>query len=117
MKIRDIRVFIPCKDYEESQSFYSAFGFDCEGAGENLTICTKNGCTFFLQKNYYSEEFCKNLMLQLIVEDIDQTYACVSKIPSKNMKYSEVKREPWGKVVYLWGPSGELWHLTELNNG
>jgi hypothetical protein len=23
------------------------------------------------------------------------------------------KREAWGKVVYMWGPSGELWHLTE----
>jgi len=25
------------------------------------------------------------------------------------------KREAWGKVIYLWGPSGELWHFTERN--
>ena len=53
-------------------------------------------------------------MLQLIVENIDAAYELVSGL--NEVKHSKIKREPWGSVVYLWGPSGELWHITELSS-
>jgi hypothetical protein len=114
VKVKNIRAFIPSKDYEISKSFYEALGFNGESAGEDLTIYTKDGCTFFLQK-YYNEEFANNVMLQLIVNDINESYDLVSRLNIKDVRHSEVKQEPWGKVVYLWGPSGELWHITELH--
>lgn len=55
-------------------------------------------------------------MLQLIVPDIEIAFAIVSSIKSKNIRYEPIKSEPWGKVIYLWGPSGELWHITKLNS-
>ncbi|WP_416307763.1 lactoylglutathione lyase [Neptunicella sp. SCSIO 80796] len=116
MKVNEIRLFIPCKDYEQSKSFYKSLGFAGESAGDDLTIFEKDGCTFFLQKNFYSEEFSKNLMLQLIVEDINEAYEVVSNINDTDIKHSEIKQERWGQIVYLWGPSGELWHITELNS-
>ncbi|PJE57247.1 glyoxalase [Marinomonas polaris] len=115
MNINDIRAFVPSKDYELSKSFYVALGFDGESAGEALTIFTKDGCTFFLQK-YYNEEFANNVMLQLIVNDINESYELISEIKIENVRHSEIKVEPWGKVIYLWGPSGELWHVTELRS-
>lgn len=114
MRIKDIRTFIPCKDYEQSKRFYESLGFKGDSAGENLTIFQKDGSTFFLQRNFYSEEFSKNLMLQLIVADINEAHKVVQNIREKDAKHSEIKQEPWGKVIYLWGPSGELWHITEL---
>lgn len=113
MDIKEIRPFVPSKDYDLSKSFYESLGFEGESAGPDLTIFRKSGCTFFLQR-YYNEEFANNLMLQLIVENIDAAYELVSGL--NEVKHSKIKREPWGSVVYLWGPSGELWHITELSS-
>ncbi|WP_236985133.1 hypothetical protein [Marinagarivorans cellulosilyticus] len=85
-----------------------------------MRILTKNGCTFFLQNNFFSEEFAKKLMLQLIVKNIDEAYVTASNLANNdtncrsNIKFSDVKEESWGSVFYLWGASGELWHITEL---
>ena len=113
MKAKDIRTFIPCKDYQESRVFYSALGFKCEDAGEDLSILIKDECTFFLQK-FYNEELANNLMLQLIVEDIEEAFIAISSIEHIAIKHSSIENEHWGRVVHLWGPSGELWHVTEL---
>ena len=114
MKAKDIRPFIPSKDYEESRSFYLALGFKVEHAGPDLSLCTKGECIFFLQ-NFYNEDFAKNLNLQLIVQDIDEALAVISGVEEIEVMHSSIKQEHWGKVIYLWGPSGELWHVTELN--
>lgn len=113
MKLNDIRVFIPSKDYEISQSFYQAFGFTLSKASDDLSILEKDNTTFFLQR-YYNKEFAENLMLQLVVENIDEAYRVVSGIEGYDVRHSPIKQESWGKVIYLWGPSGELWHITEL---
>ena len=113
MRINDIRVFIPSKDFKISQSFYQALGFSLSKASNDLSILEKNGTTFFLQR-YYSKEFAENLMLQLVVENIEAAYNVVSGIEGYDVRYSPIKQESWGKVIYLWGPSGELWHITEL---
>ena len=114
MQANDIRVFVPSKDYQTSQSFYQAMGFKMDPAGDDLAIFTNGSCTFFLQR-HFNEEFAKNLMLQLIVADIEAAFNLISKIEGFNIRYEPIKSEPWGKVIYLWGPSGELWHITELN--
>ncbi|MGM8225127.1 hypothetical protein ACSV5M_01000 [Cellvibrio sp. ARAG 10.3] len=115
MKLNDIRVFIPSKDYETSQSFYRALGFTLSKASDDLSILEKDNTTFFLQR-YYNKEFAENLMLQLVVEDIEAAYKAVSgiEVGNYNARFSPIKQESWGKVIYLWGPSGELWHITEL---
>ena len=53
-------------------------------------------------------------MLQLCVQDIQATFELIcEKLPSA--KYQPIQNQGWGKVMYLWGPAGELWHITELN--
>ena len=114
MQPTGLRVFIPSKDYAESKAFYQAFGFNMEQVSEDLTFFKCGPCEFFLQK-YYNEEFAKNLMLQLIVPDIEATYKKLEAIEGQSYNYRPIKQEPWGKVIYLWGPAGELWHITQLN--
>jgi hypothetical protein len=115
MQVSDIRAFIPSKDYEESKSFYQALGFSMEYASDELSIFECGESTFFLQK-YYNEALANNLMFQLIVPNIEEAFKVISSIHGFNIKYEPIKEERWGKVIYLWGPSGELWHVTELNN-
>lgn len=115
MQATDIKSFIPSKDYIESQRFYQALGFDMQIASDDLSIFTNGSCSFYLQR-FFNEEFAKNLMLQLSVPDIGKALEVISKIEGFKIKYNPVKDEPWGKVIYLWGPSGELWHVTEFNS-
>lgn len=55
-------------------------------------------------------------MMQLIVQDIDKAFESISAIELFEVKHSSIEQESWGKVIYLWGPSGELWHFTELSS-
>jgi hypothetical protein len=52
-------------------------------------------------------------MYQLIVHDTDAAYEIPNKSTYKT-KITLIQQERWGKVFYLWGPSGELWHVTQL---
>ena len=115
MKVDDIRVFIPSKSYETSQSFYQALGFKMDYVSDDLSLFENGECTFFLQ-NFYNEELANNLMFQLVVTDIDEAYNTISNLNGFEFRYEPIKKEPWGKVIYLWGPSGELWHITELTS-
>ena len=116
MQPTDIRVFIPTQDYQESQAFYQALGFAMNVASDKLSIFSLGECTFFLQ-DYFDPALASSLMLQLIVNDIDDAFETIKSISSPKVKYQPIKQEPWGKVIYLWGPAGELWHITQLNAG
>jgi len=115
MKANDIRVFIPAKDYEESQAFYEALGFNSEFVTDDLSLFSNGNCTFFLQR-FYNEELANNLMFQLSVPNIEAAFEKIDSIEGFNIKYEPIVEERWGKIVYLWGPSGELWHVTEFSS-
>ncbi len=115
MKVNHIRVFIPSKDYAVSKSFYQALGFEMDDATDDLCLFQNGDCVFFLQ-NYYNQQLAENLNLQLIVDDIDEAFKIIADIECSGIRYEPIKQERWGKVIYLWGPAGELWHVTQLNN-
>jgi hypothetical protein len=110
----DIRAFIPSKDYEQSKTFYTELGFVGEYVTDDLTLFESDQCTFFLQR-FYNKELAENLMFQLIVLDIDGAFEMATNSKHKT-KITPIQQEHWGKVFYLWGPSGELWHVTQLVN-
>ncbi|WP_249929297.1 hypothetical protein [Pseudoalteromonas sp. S3776] len=47
MQAHDIRVFMPCKNYQQSCDFYQALGFNVEPASADLSIATSGECSFF----------------------------------------------------------------------
>lgn len=112
MKVDDIKAFIPSKDYERSTKFYTDLGFSGEFVTEDLTLFSNDDCSFFLQR-FYNQQLAENLMLQLCVLDIDVAFIKADSARHKR-KITSIQSEPWGKVFYLWGPAGELWHVTQL---
>ncbi|MFA3790474.1 lactoylglutathione lyase [Aliiglaciecola sp. SL4] len=114
MQVEDIKVFIPSLDYDKSISFYNQLGFNCDYVTDDLTLCKNGECYFFIQR-YYNQQLAENLMLQICVSDIQEAYALAQKSQYKT-KLSEIQKEPWASVFYLWGPAGELLHITQLNN-
>jgi len=115
MEVDDIRVFIPSKDYEISKSFYQKLGFEMDYVSDDLTLFQNGDCSFFLQR-FYNEELAKNLMLQLSVLDINDALKNILALDGFDIKHEPIQSQPWGKIIYLWGPSGELWHVTEFSS-
>ena len=68
----------------------------------------------FLQR-FYNKHLAENLMLQICVLDIESTFN-IENVARHTQKITPVKDEPWAKVFYLWGPVGELLHVTQLDN-
>ena len=115
MRADEIRVFIPSKDYNVSQSFYQALGFSMDYVSEDLSLFENGDCVFFLQR-FYNHDLANNLVFQLVVVDINEAYERITSVAQTfDVRFRPIQEQPWGKVVFLWGPSGELWQVTELN--
>ena len=112
MQVMTIRPFIPSKDLEVSKAFYKEIGFISEDVSDELTLFQNGHCQFFLQR-FYNQQLAENFMLQMCVSNIEAAFEVCSSSVHKT-KISAIQQQPWGKVFYLWGPVGELLHITEL---
>ncbi|MGH1541992.1 MAG: lactoylglutathione lyase [Arenicella sp.] len=113
MESKDIRPFIPAIELERSRSFYQALGFTSDSATADMIIMSNGVCTFFLYQ-HNKGKLDNDTMFQLVVPNIETALCSIENITVFDVKYEPIKEEPWGKVIYLWGPSGEMWHITEL---
>jgi predicted enzyme related to lactoylglutathione lyase len=113
MIINQIRTFLPSKDFEESKAFYEELGFLKRWEDEELAIYGIEGQSFFVQK-YYVKEWADNLMMQLFVEDIEDTFKVFEKVAEKyKVKIKPIFTADYGRTFHILGPAGELWHVTE----
>ena len=114
MDVTDIKVFVPSKDYGISKLFYSEIGFKPKFVTDDLTLFQGGSCSLYLQR-FYNQELADNFMLQICVSDIEEAFDVCSSSEHKT-RITPVEQQVWGKVFYVWGPAGELLHITELNH-
>jgi len=50
VKVDDIRVFIPSKNYEASKSLYQELGFKMDYVTDDLSLFKNGECSFFFTK-------------------------------------------------------------------
>ena len=115
LNVREMIPFIPAKDFAASVSFYTEL-FDANWQTD--TLCQiQAGQSKFLIQDFYVEDYANNCMYQLMVDDVQALWDQLreSGILNRhgNVRAAPPKEEAWGTVVYLWGPGGELWHLTQ----
>ena len=113
MNVTDIKVFVSSKDYEISKSFYSEIDFKAEFVTDDLTLFQNGACSLYLQR-FYNQALADNFMLQVCVSDIEEAFNTCSS--SKQMRITPIEQQAWDKVFYLWGPAGELLHITEFDS-
>jgi len=117
LPVREMVSFVPARDFEAAKRFYSEL---FELRWENKDLCQfQAGRSSFLLQNYYQRDWAENSMYQLIVDNANATWDALqsSGVLARhgNVRANPPKQESWGTVVYLWGPSGELWHVTQPN--
>ena len=116
--VRALRPFLPAKDFQASQRFYTALGFRAEPLDDKLVEFHLGSYSFLLQ-DYYVEAWAGNSMMHVLVADLD---AWRKRINSLDLHGSfgvspprAPKPEPWGlTVAYVVDPSGVLWHFAEV---
>jgi predicted enzyme related to lactoylglutathione lyase len=113
--VREMIPFIPAKDFAASVRFYEEL-FQVNWRTDRLCQI-QAGRSKFLIQDYYQTDYANNSMYQLLVDDVEAVWALL-KSSGILTRHGDVRaqaptQEAWGKVVYLWGPAGELWHLTQ----
>ncbi|MGB3643405.1 MAG: VOC family protein [Mesorhizobium sp.] len=117
-----LRPFVPSKDLELSQQFYSAVGFQVSRKSERIALVSlgdaDSGVSFLLQ-DFYVPALAENLMLQLVVPDLSAWWKHLASLRLEERFEVRPPKPParaaWGAdVVYFWDPAGVLWHVVSL---
>lgn len=115
--IIDLKTFVPARDLELSQTFYTDLGFTINWSNHEIAELQIGSFRFLLQK-FYIKEHAGNFMMSLQVEDADlwwqhlQRQEFTKKYPGIMCKAPAM--QPWGiRVLYLSDPTGVLWHITD----
>ena len=116
---KSILTFVPAKDFVRSCRFYEALGFQAADDNPDVRYYGR-GASGFLLQNFYVKKWADNFMMAMHVPDLDAWWDLVEQIvdsgeyPGVRAKAPEL--EDWGmrvmRVMYLWDPSGVLWHIT-----
>lgn len=68
LTIKDLKTYVPAKDFEASKTFYRELGFELTEAYGGSFDCRLGAAQFRLQ-NYYNKDWAENFMMQFDVED------------------------------------------------
>jgi hypothetical protein len=111
LSIRDLKPYVPAKDFELSKRFYTALGFtSSEGWGGTVDF-ELNGNRFRLQ-DYYVKAWAENFMFVMGVDDVNAWYQHATNIAnSGQFKHMQVKPPEVvddSLVLHVVDPSGVL---------
>lgn len=115
--IKDLKTFVPAKDFELSRRFYKDLGFKENFSDADVAELQVGGYRFLLQ-NYYVADWAGNFMMQLLCDDVSPWWEKVNR-PSFRDRYPGImlkppERQPWGlRVMFMSDPSGVLWHVAD----
>jgi len=116
LNIKEIKAFIPSKDYELSKEFYKELGFIQASDVDGVSYFYLKNCSFLLQ-DYYTKDFCDNFMMHFLVEDIYVWYKSIKDkglIEKYDIKMTEIKEQPWKMYEFcLYDPSGVLLRIAQ----
>lgn len=113
---KDIKVFVPAKDFTQSMKYYTALGWKINWKDEGLAELELANCRFYLQ-NYYHKGWANNFMMYINVESAQEWFEHISKVLAedtfKNARVNPPKEEDHAIVTYAWDPSGVLLHFAQ----
>ncbi len=113
----DTKPFVPAQDFEASLQFYLALGWALNWKTDGLAELELADSRFLLQ-DFYVEEWARNWMLYVVVEDADAWYKYALDVIATRLHGSARTRPPqyedYGALVtYVWDPSGVLIHFAQ----
>ena len=80
--IKELLVYTPAQDFEQSKRFYTALGFILTEGWGNTMDCRLGGAAFRLQ-NYYVKDWAENFMMKFDVDDVPAWYEHAKSVISE----------------------------------
>jgi predicted enzyme related to lactoylglutathione lyase len=111
LTIRDLKAYVPARDFELSKRFYSALGFRMSEGWGGTADFELNGHRFRLQ-NYYVRDWANNFMMVMGVEDVEAWHSHVRQIVASG-EFTGVRIKPpeavdGSLVLHVTDPTGVL---------
>ncbi len=115
--IKDLKVFVPTKDFKISLDFYQKLGWTLNWEKDNALAELENGNIRFYLQNYYNKAWADNFMMYIDIDDAQDCYETIKEVINQNdlgkAKINPPKDEGYAIVTYVWDPSGVLLHFAE----
>lgn len=117
-QIKDLKVFVPAKDFKVSLAFYQQLGWKLNWEKDNALAELENGNIRFYLQNYYNKAWAENFMMYIDIKDAQDCYESIAEILNQNdfgkkAKINSPKDEGYAIVTYVWDPSGVLLHFAQ----
>jgi catechol 2,3-dioxygenase-like lactoylglutathione lyase family enzyme len=111
LNIRDFKVYMPAKDFEQSKRFYSRLGFKMSEGWGGTADFELNDNRFRLQ-DYYVKDWANNFMVVMGVDDAEAWHRHVREIADSG-EFDNVHVKPpetvdGSLVLHVVDPSGVL---------
>lgn len=111
LNVRDLKAYVPARDFELSKRFYTALGFKMsEGYGGTADF-ELNGNRFRLQ-DYYVKDWANNFMIVMGVDDVEAWHQHAREL-AQGGEFGEIRVMPpeevdGAQVLHVVDPSGVL---------
>lgn len=117
-KSHSLRGFLGAKNYIESRQFYNDLGFEEHVIDPKMSLFEVNSKLSFYLQDYYVKEWVNNTMIFLEVEDVEKAELELKskdlEKTYKQVKFTEIMVNDWGREFMMHDPSGILWHFGEF---
>jgi hypothetical protein len=115
--VTDVRPFVPARDFALSRDFYVALGWTELWSDGTLALLELGASRFVLQDRWV-RAWAENCMLTVEVDDAEAWHAHVTGVLAAReydgARASDLVREDWATVTYVWDPSGVLLHVAQF---
>ncbi|RJG47769.1 VOC family protein [Motilimonas pumila] len=113
---KEIKTFIPAKNFTESKQFYLNMGFVMASDSDGIAYFHHDNSSFLLQ-DFYDKAHAENMMMHLLVEDAHAWHRHIRQtgiVETFKVKISDVIEQPWGMLDFVISdPSGVLWRIGQ----
>ncbi len=121
----ELRAFVPARDFQLAQAFYTAIGFTREFAQSNLAGFKLGSAAFLLQdaasdlEPPHAQATTMPVMpvMHLVLDDVAAFWArlqCEGVASRFGVKLEAPQQQPWGLIhMTLTDPSGVLWRIAQ----
>mgnify|MGYP002632019123 CR=1 FL=1 len=109
--IKDLKPYVPAKDFELSQRFYAALGFTLTPAFGGTYDAELNGHRFRLQ-DAYVKDWANNFMMLIVIDAVEAWHEHVLEMQSSGnypgMRVQDPVPIGGSQVLHVHDPSGVL---------
>lgn len=111
LSIKDLKPYVPARDFELSKRFYAALGFAMSDGWGGTADFELDGHAFRLQ-NHYVQDWACNFMFVIEVDDVEAWHEQALDLFSSNafpgMRVKSPEPVDSSLVLHIWDPTGVL---------